>query len=288
MDKIPNEFTVNYEATSYHVYATSDKMVCFQCKKEGHTSKFCPLNKPHSSPQGQGQQQNISQAKITPTADNVNPLLNVKSQTAHIPTPDDKEDYFDSSELPLGAASDTHNNSKTAGLTLSDSTSAMPESEVLTFDGKALFAKPTPQKRSHAPSSCTSSTTSADEIIDTQKTNQGEKTQPKKMKKLKSNPEVIEEQVKLAEKLIPTETAATFPVTYDQLIEIIASTIDIGYIGLADKIKETINIESLVVMLQEVYTRVTEQAVKARITRTTKALRGVIVNDSPEGSDVGS
>lgn len=41
IDKIPKEFTLNYEDTIHHIYATTDKITCFSCHKEGHTSKYC-------------------------------------------------------------------------------------------------------------------------------------------------------------------------------------------------------------------------------------------------------
>lgn len=46
---IPSDFTVNHDDTTYYIYVTTDKMACFLCKKEGHTTKYCPQNDHRSS-----------------------------------------------------------------------------------------------------------------------------------------------------------------------------------------------------------------------------------------------
>lgn len=56
--KLPASFTVNHEGTLHRIYVTTDKMSCFVCKKEGHSSKHCPetLNSKQKQSQQTGQQ----------------------------------------------------------------------------------------------------------------------------------------------------------------------------------------------------------------------------------------
>lgn len=39
---IPESFMVSFEDTNYRLFATSDKLICFICKNDGHIAKNCP------------------------------------------------------------------------------------------------------------------------------------------------------------------------------------------------------------------------------------------------------
>lgn len=58
--KLPNEFKVVHNTTTYHIYCSSEKIACFLCKKEGHIAKHCTvLNFQESVPIVNSQSQNI-------------------------------------------------------------------------------------------------------------------------------------------------------------------------------------------------------------------------------------
>lgn len=41
-NKLPEYLQVNYDNTTYWIFVSSDKLMCFLCKKEGHMAKQCP------------------------------------------------------------------------------------------------------------------------------------------------------------------------------------------------------------------------------------------------------
>lgn len=45
VNKLPSDFTINFDDTVYHIYVSADKITCFTCHKEGHTAKYCPTLK---------------------------------------------------------------------------------------------------------------------------------------------------------------------------------------------------------------------------------------------------
>lgn len=284
VDKLPKGPVRFYTGSHYsHVFFEVDSPKCFLCSEPGHFRNSCPKNKENLETSNEE-----AQTQVTPAVGKVDPLLNQDSRITPALTPDDdKTDCNDSLELPPGGLNDV--NSETADSSFDDVSSASQEDVLMGLDGNPLFTKPASlrdnKKRAYPPSS---STSSVNENTPSLVPTLGGKTINKKMKKcnIKSNPEVIKTQVKFAEKFILKEISSTFPVTYDQLINILASTIDKGYKKTADEAKESMpNIESLVVMLGEVYLHVNEQAVKTRITKFTNALKGDITTDSANESD---
>lgn len=264
IEKIPGDFSITYDATTFHIFVTTDKMICFECKQEGHTSKHCPTLRQNKS------KQDGNQLSSTPLSQDKADPHNTSQLSAEDNLPPEIKNTDD--ELAIASARESNLPSE-------------QQKESLAFNGNLLFAKPSNteinKKRNRTDLSSTASTTGDNDIIPD---SQEDKTIVQSKKRIKGKPkctaENISVQINLAKSFIAPETTEIFPLSYDQLIELLTSTIGVGYAAIVKDLDSTINIESLINMLQEVWPHTTDQHVKSRITKFSTALSGVIPNDS--------
>lgn len=269
IDKLPSDFTVNYEESTYHIFVTTDKLVCFACKKVGHVSKHCELNKQAQQTPRNGA--NAQQSSPAPAGDGIS----AGSTTEEKGENDNIEANSQSNRC-------SYPKEKT-----SCSTPQKQQQNVNVFNGTTLFTPFQPVhkidsvKRPH-PSSDSSSTTTVTNQRLSESENEGfslpSVTHPikKVVKKSKNHEAVLENYIAnlTAAKIeISQEIADTFPIEYDSLINFITDIKNdsTGNIQLITN-KYTENYESLIIMLRAVHSHV-DSSTKHFITRTISGLK---------------
>lgn len=256
IDKLPKEFTVNYEDTVYHIYASTDKISCFICHQEGHTQKYCK------------------------SATNNTPDKNVNNNIL-LPTqkPTGSENAFVAdSQVPQVYET----NSTDMGPQISN---VADKQNAFVFNGAKLFMKPNLPEKSKTnkraiignsgsiastADDMKSESSQADSTLITQK----ERKKKKKLNTEKFPPSDLETEIQIAKINIPETTASIFPISYESLYDFLCKTYEYKISEaplLAAEVVE--NSDSLVIMLQEVYKHISRSDVKKRITRIVNNLQ---------------
>lgn len=159
----------------------------------------------------------------------------------------------------------------------------------LEFNGQTLFTKPTTNlkndatKRSHRSTSAPTENTNSDTSQSQSNDFEGVPNfTPDIKKKPKLKPTDFTESLAVAKIEIPSSTAATFPISYDNFIDIISNTYDNRC---ADSTKYafqyTNNFPSLIIMLSEVYKYVADRSLKTRITKIINSLQKELGESQP-------
>lgn len=84
-NKLPGNFQIDYDGTSYWIYVSTDNLTCFLCKEEGHLAKYCKTHIGNT----QSSQQTEDTANVTndlhladlATGSNTQPLQEKPSET---------------------------------------------------------------------------------------------------------------------------------------------------------------------------------------------------------------
>lgn len=282
--KIPTDFQINFDETQYHIYATFDKMICFLCKKEGHTSKYCPVNKEKSGKQSLefSQTQQFSQKELTQD-DLAGRTSDVAPASVLVNTLEDTNTDTDA------ASKSTFRDqliTQTAGA--SDRVKEQP-----VFNGQQLFRQPNftsfnnNNKRTHSIVS-----NSTDNSVN-QKITSNEQDNKKKKKKTKvMTPEIIKEQLNTAFESILEVDKSKFPITLDNFSELVISTCDSKYAEVPQVVSNyTENYSDLTVMIKAVHKVVSERTLKTRLTKISNAidsaLKGLAVSIPPSEGETG-
>lgn len=288
VSKLPGSRQFRGDGLTCNVFFSTGNPKCFICSSEEHLAKECSI--------GLSQDDKEGSLQNTTNSDNDDKHKQKQEESAQFTqtlNTREKNSTLDS-QLPGDDSSNRKIQDLTAVSTPSDAASATQlagATNQLMFAGQPLFSKPSGtsqelKKRTHPPSSLASSSpdvTNSTEDFQDEKTNSS-----KKMRKEidKSARETIGKQIKLSALLIPPETAATFPVTFNQLIDIVNSSIDNGYATVANELKQgTDNVDSFIIMIQEVWSRCTDRSTKTRLTRIKKALIGGAEGDSSLEAD---
>lgn len=267
IEKFDSDFSLNYDSTTYHIYVNMDKMKCFECGAEGHTTRQCPELK-----QEKGKQKQIE----------------LSSQLTNNNTPADKYDNKDNtSDISSLAEEDSSITTESTAATSNLASQSATQSAPHTFNGTQLFSTPTTateknKKRIRPVSSNGSVNSDIVNPVD-EKAAQDDKSIKRKKTISKTTSDKVKKEIELAKSFISTETSATFPMSFEQLIELISATLEVSYCDIPTIIKaHTTNVESLIIMLEQVRKHVETSSFKTRLTKTVKALSGAVVDSASE------
>ncbi|KAK2574834.1 hypothetical protein KPH14_012937, partial [Odynerus spinipes] len=249
IEKLPKEFTINYEETLYHIYVSTDKITCFVCKQDGHTAKYCKVN----------------------TGNITTQVSYCTNQYGNKPLSEPRYEGNETNNII------PHNldNSK-------DINSGNKQLNQLEFNGTNLFKKPIINESSRPSKRPVSISTAPD---DGSKIDSEEEIVPKQVKKGTNKKkkivhaeippeEYLKVDIKAAKIIIPEAVAATFPMTYEEFFEFICNSYKYKYSEIRSlAIKYVTNIPALVVMLEEIYKSIKIREIKLRITKIVKHLQ---------------
>lgn len=247
--KIPTDFILNYEDTAYHIFVTTDKMTCFLCKKEGHTSKYCPFNKIKTT--------------TTPNTDNTTP-----QESAQTLTQEQKTTAVDDAKQ-LHSPTDS--------------------SQLMFAGQKLFATPTSPKDKETYKRTRSVVSNDSSQLVDTAQVNSQESgvanTDDTRHKRKRRNKELtsthIKEQIITSLNSLNALNTATFPLTNDQFASFIEESTNIKYSdAYVLALKFTTNIEGLVNMISDVHENSNDRIFKTRLTKLTTSLRNGIKADS--------
>lgn len=245
VEKLPKDFTLNHDDTIHHIYVSTDKITCFLCQEEGHTSKWCKKT------------QESTELHHESIVGQLSPL-----STQYTSEIDD-----------CTGPSDVLNNSKNIKKDEEKNKKKTDKMSALNFKGTQLFAVPTlPTKRAHSTDtdSLTAASQSVEASVDSIAIDKI-KTPHRKIKKVsatKAPPPELKVQFEAAKINIPNSTSATFPMTFDQCYDFVTEMYTQKYDQSCSVVsKYTENYAGAADMLRTINDQVTITDAKKRLTR---------------------
>ena len=286
INKLPNEFVINYDNTLHHIYISTDKITCFHCHQEGHTAKYCRNNATEFS-QSPTNQSATSQVSPIYEQESTSRTQTMTSDT-QINTP--VSTLLGFTELDVTTTAQANYNYEDNNKVPQNVNK--PEKNKLEFDGVALFKKPIINQINNNPKRPASSTTSMekssnkDEDIPATEKKYKHMKKKKKIEQLKTPPTDLQTQIDVAKINIDDTTAATFPISYEKFFNFLSESYKYKCSEaklLASKYTE--NTDSLVIMMKQIYKEISLTDVKKRITRLSNQLLKVDIDEYTTSSD---
>lgn len=260
IEKLPDDFIIKHEDTSYHIYVTTDKMTCFQCKQDGHTTKFCPLNN----------QQTQSQTQYDL----------VLNQNIHSHSHSENKEASSSTSEPTAVTASAESaqiapQSANVNTVNTDITSAEANNNNnMQFNGQNLFAAPSFKNENKRTRSNVSTSSISSQAQATKKNSQHITPPVKKQKAQKLSTDVINDEINAAKIEIPNTVTSTFPITFEQLKKIIETSTSMKYREIPSEIiKYTVDHNGLTTMFNEVNKKISNIALKTRLTKIINAVK---------------
>ena len=237
--KMPASISINYDGTNYWIYLSSEKLTCFSCKQEGHLAKHC---------------RNVN------TDSQELPNSQVTAATQHSLNDKSKPEF--SSNVPGEKDNDMVESA------------SKEDTEMDIAVSTSVF------KRPRASTTTTSSVREVNE--DAERSINKSKQITKKVKTADSEVNSVTSvrdtvtQLQVAREMI-ISNSEKYPLDFDSVSKFIADTYgNYNVVEIAESY--TNNFASLVLMLSDIYTLVTDSNIKRRITRIKKHLNKSITS----------
>lgn len=217
VEKIPADFTVTYDGVSHHIYATTDKMKCFICKLEGHTSKFCPKNRIQDEQLDKNKESNLNTDAIR-SIYTASQLSNISQETDANKTASDEENTYRNVNKPKTVTPERN------------------EPPAHKFNDQKLFTKPSTvitRNASKRALSVSSHATDTELNVSTNKKIPATTITPHISKKLKDEKkykqltyEIIKEQIEMIQKIYEKENKEQSIVPFANVLEFLTETLN--------------------------------------------------------------